>query len=74
VLEYAAAHHRIVISHDVNTMPAHAYARMDDGLPMAGLLMVRQSDPVSTIIEDLLLIASATEAEEWRNVVCFLPL
>jgi hypothetical protein len=74
VLEYAAANNRIVISHDVNTMPAHAYERIEDGRAMAGLLMARQSLPVSLIIEDLLLIASSSEAAEWQGVVCFLPL
>jgi predicted nuclease of predicted toxin-antitoxin system len=74
VLEYAAAHQLIVVSHDVNTMPAAAHARMRVGLPIAGLLRVQQSDPVARISDDLLLIWSASEAEEWRNTVSFLPL
>jgi hypothetical protein len=37
-------------------------------------LMVKQSDPVGMVIDDLLLIWSASEAEEWQNVVGFLPL
>ena len=45
VLECAAAEGLILVSHDVNTMPGHAYARMGVGRPVAGLLMVRQTDP-----------------------------
>ena len=74
VLEYAAEHQLIVVSHDVNTMPANAYTRIRAGTPVAGLLMVKQSDPVGMVIDDLILIWSASEAEEWLNVVCFLPL
>ena len=74
VLEYAATHQLIVVSHDVNTMPAAAYARMQAGLPVAGLLLVKQSDPVGRVSDDLLLIWSASEAEEWHNTVGFLPL
>jgi hypothetical protein len=36
--------------------------------------MVKQSDPVGIVIADLMLIWSASEAEEWQNVVEFLPL
>ena len=74
ILAYAAKEHLIVVSHDVNTMPATAYARLAEGKTIAGLLMVRQRDPVSVIIDSLLLIGSASEAEEWQNQICFLPL
>jgi hypothetical protein len=40
---------------------------------MSGLLMVKQTDPVGSIIASLILIWSASEAEEWQNHVCFLP-
>jgi predicted nuclease of predicted toxin-antitoxin system len=51
VLEYAAAEGLIVVSHDVNTMPAHAYARLAGGQPLAGLLMVKQTHPIGPIID-----------------------
>ena len=74
ILEYAAREGLIVVSHDVNTMPAPAFSRVEEGLPMTGLLVVHQSDPVGRIIDDLVLIWSATTAEEWRDQVCFLPV
>lgn len=74
ILEYADREGLIVVSHDVNTMPAATYARLAAGKTIAGLLMVQQTDPVGVIIENLLLIWSASEAEEWNNQVCFLPL
>lgn len=37
VLEYAAMHQLIVVSPDVNTMPAAAYSRIRVGMPVAGL-------------------------------------
>lgn len=74
VLDYAAREGFIVVSHDVNTMPAHAYARVRDGRPMAGLLMARQRERVGAIIDDLVGIWTLTESDEWHNHVCFLPL
>jgi hypothetical protein len=74
VLEYAAAQGLLVVSHDVNTMPAQAWARLAAGQPLSGLLMVQQSDPISPVIDSLILIWSASEAEEWQGQVRFLPL
>ena len=74
VLTYASYHGYIVVSHDVNTMPSAAYERINAELKMSGLLMVNQRDPIGPIIESLLLIWSASEAEEWENQVGFLPI
>ena len=41
VLQFAVEHGLLVLSHDVNTMTAAAYARIDAELDMPGLLMVR---------------------------------
>ena len=74
VLAYAAAHGLLIVSHDVNTMPGHAYARLDAGEPIAGLLMVHQTEPIGPVIDSLVLIWAASEAEEWQDRVAFLPL
>ena len=73
ILEYADQQGLIVVSHDVNTMPAEAYARLATGKTIAGLLLVQQTQPIAAIIENLLLIWLASETEEWKNQVCFLP-
>jgi hypothetical protein len=74
VLAYAAQHGLIVVSHDVNTMTNAAYAILDAGGAMHGLLMVQQTKPIGPIIDSLVLIWSASEAEEWIGQVRFLPL
>ena len=73
VLDYAAEHGLLVVSHDVNTMPAEAFARLSDGESLPGLFMVHQSAPIGRVIDNLVLIWSASEAEEWRDLVVFLP-
>jgi len=65
VLAYAADHGLMVVSHDVNTMPARTYDRLVAGRPVAGLLMVRETEMVGAIIESLVLIWSSSELEEW---------
>ncbi len=56
ILEDAGRHGCIVVSHDVNTMPAEAYTRHADGKTIAGLLMVQQTQPVVLIMDNLTLI------------------
>lgn len=74
VLDYAARHGLIVVSHDVNTMPASAYERLREGRIPAGLLMARQEDPIAPIIDSRVPIWLSTDAEEWHGTVEFLPL
>jgi predicted nuclease of predicted toxin-antitoxin system len=74
VLAYAAGQGMIVVSHDVNTMSAVGRRRVAAGEPMAGLLLTKQSNAVQRVVDSLILIWSASDAEEWHGVVAFLPL
>ena len=74
VLEFAATENWIFVSHDINTMRDAAYRRLEADQPMNGLLLASQRTPVFSIIESLLLIWSASEAEEWSGTIEFLPL
>ena len=74
VLEYAARADLIVVSYDVNTMPASAYDRLGSGRVVTGLLVAHQDDPIAPIIDSLVLIWLSTDAEEWQGRVEFLPL
>src|SRR5438045_4061142 len=60
ILAYAAEHGFLVVSHDVNTMTAAAFERIDAEQPMHGLLMVQQTKPIAPIIDSLVLIWSAS--------------
>ena len=74
VLEYAANQSLIVVSHDANTMPAAAIDRLLAGKLLSGLFLVRQKQAVAPVIEDLVIIWAASEADEWEGVIRFLPL
>jgi len=41
---------------------------------MAGLILVRQGDPLGEAIDDLVLMGETTSAEEWEGKIVFLPL
>ena len=73
VLVTAADSGRILISHDRRTMPGH-FARFLQLRPSPGVIIVSQDLDVGRAIEDLLLIWTATEANEWINHIDFVPL
>jgi len=73
VLDWAAAQGRIVITHDHRTMRPCAEERLKLGLPMTGLILVRQAVALAQVIDDLVLIVEASNAEEWEGKIVFLP-
>ena len=74
ILEWAAERGYIVVTHDRQTMPLFAYQRVEQHSTMPGVVVVPQRMGIGPAIEDLLLILGASEAEEWRDQVIFLPL
>jgi predicted nuclease of predicted toxin-antitoxin system len=74
VLEWAAIQNRILLSHDRETMIHYGKQRIEAGLPMPGIIIVRNTLPIGQVIEELLMILGASEPEEWNNLIAFLPL
>lgn len=74
ILEFANDHGWIVVSHDVSTMTSWAWDRLAAGEEIGGLMLAPQERTTREIADSLLVIAGASEAEEWRNQVVFLPL
>jgi hypothetical protein len=72
VLALAARESRILVSHDRETMPAH-FARYVATATSTGLLIVSQNLDVREVIEQILVIWAASEAEEWINQIGYLP-
>ena len=73
VLAIASSDGRVLVTHDQKTMPTH-FGRFITTHTSPGVLVIPQHLPVSSAIEELTLIWSATEAEEWKNRICYLPL
>jgi Domain of unknown function (DUF5615) len=73
VLERAANDHRLLVTHDRKTMPRY-FAEFIGSKTSGGLLIVPQSLSVSHVVDDLILIWSTTEQEEWLNRISVLPL
>ncbi|MGA3168851.1 MAG: DUF5615 family PIN-like protein [Terriglobia bacterium] len=73
VLQIAAEQNRILVSHDLRTMPQH-FRHFVARQTSPDIILIPQKLPLSTAIEQLVMIWVASEAEEWVNQVRFLPL
>jgi hypothetical protein len=74
LLDWCNQEERILLTHDVRTMPRHAFTRVSAGLRIAGVCIVPRSMPIGEAIEELLLIAQCGTREDWENQVRYLPL
>jgi hypothetical protein len=74
LLTWAAREGRIIVTHDRKTMPTHAAALMGEGQNIAGVFVVPRSMPLHQVLEDLELMMTCSEMDEWVNVIRYLPL
>ncbi len=73
VLDLAESLGRVLVTHDVTTMPEW-FRQCVEKRRCAGLILVPDKLPIRDVIEDLLLIWHVTEAENWVNQILRLPL
>lgn len=74
VLALAARDDRVLVTHDLRSMPHHFRDFLNAGATSPGVLLVRQSAPIGAVIESLILIWAGSEPEEWRNRILRIPL
>jgi hypothetical protein len=73
VLGFAASEARVLVSHDRKTMP-HAFAEWVSTKSSPEVFIISQRADLRSVIEDLLLVWTTSDAEEWTNRICTLPL
>jgi hypothetical protein len=65
---------RILVTHDIKTIPKYAYERIAARLPMPGVIVVPKEFPIGQAIEELLTIIECSEQSEHENQVVHIPL
>jgi hypothetical protein len=73
VLALAAEHDRILVTHDRQTMPGHFGEFLVQGNSSPGVFLVSQDEPIGEVIDELVLIWAASDAEEWRDRIVNIP-
>jgi hypothetical protein len=73
VLEFAARENRILVTHDLATIPVHAMERVALSLPMPGVIAVSSSETIATMLSEIALVATCMEPAEMHERVLYLP-
>ncbi|MEG4575708.1 DUF5615 family PIN-like protein [Microcoleus sp. N3A4] len=73
ILEWAANEGRILLTHDVATITMYAYERVNQGLPMLGVVEVIATAPIGKIIDDLELFICCSQPDEYEGQILFIP-
>jgi hypothetical protein len=74
LLEWAATQDRILLTHDVNTIPGFAYMRVQNGVSMPGVFLVPKSMAIGQAIDDLELAVQALSPDDCKDLVTYFPL
>ena len=73
ILARSSFENRILVTHDRRTMPQH-FARFIQESECPGVIVVSKKLEISAVIDELILIWAAAEAEEFTNSIKLFPL
>lgn len=73
VLTIAAREERVLVTHDRSTMPDY-FREFIRSQSSPGLIVVPQSLSIREVADTLILIWTATAADEWTNRIVYLPI
>jgi hypothetical protein len=73
-LEWAARQNRVFVTHDLKTVPKHAYERVAAGQSMPGVIAIPESLGIGQAIEDMAIVLECAREGETENQILYLPL
>lgn len=73
VLHYLELSQRLLVTDNRKSMPKHLEAHWAGGGHTWGLFWVRPQTPIGLLAQELMLIWETSEAEEWIDVVDWIP-
>ena len=74
ILEWCEQHQFILITNNRESMPQHLSDHLSAGHHVPGIFTINLEVPMGKIIEELLLIAGASDADEYIDQITYIPL
>ncbi len=74
LLDWLAKEARILLTHDVNTMPGFVYDRVAKSLPVPGVIAVHRDTPLGQAVDELEIMLGASAPEDFRDQVRYVPI
>ena len=72
ILEYAASQNRVIVTHDRNTMTAHAQDPMNQSLRLSGLIVLDPFISIGKAIQEVGTLAEAGDPGHLDGQILFL--
>jgi len=73
LLRYAEANQLLFLTRDKKTMPGHVAQHLSSGRHTWGVFLLRRSASIADLVDAIILIWSASTAEEWQDQINWLP-
>ena len=73
VLRYLELSQRMLITDNRKSMPGHLEAHWAKGGHIWGLFWIRTLTPIGQLAQELMLVWETTEAEEWIDILDWIP-
>lgn len=74
ILEWCSRNNFILVTHNRASMPVHLRERLAEGETASGIFVLHPSLPLDQIVQDLTLVWGASDAEEYANLIWYLPI
>lgn len=74
ILRWASVEERVLLTHDLRTIPFHMADCMTAGITVKGVVVAPRSLDIGETLDDLLIIAQCSLPEDWENSIRILPL
>ena len=74
VLKYALKKHRILLAHDLETIPRFAYKRIHAGQEIPAIILVKKELLIALVIDEILLIYECCDEIELTGKIFYLPI
>ena len=73
VLEWAERHDRLLLTHDVSTIPEFVKHRIEAGKRVPGVVEIPAIVPIAQVLDDLALLVECSLDGEWENQIVRVP-
>jgi len=67
LLEWAASQRRLLLTHDIKTIPNYVKARVMAGLSMPGVIEVPAICPIARVIDEILFLHECSDDGDWAR-------
>jgi hypothetical protein len=74
LLQWAAREGRTILTHDANTMIQHAKQLLQQGEPMAGVILIPDQLEIGRAIADLEILLECLSQSDLMDQIQYLPL